>query len=87
MTAQAEAAVLPPAPHPDLAAAFPLDRVPAPPPDTVLAPLAREWAAGGAIATRKAPGVALTALAATYPALVGGSARQVLRRARTDGAS
>jgi transketolase, bacterial and yeast len=60
--------------HPVLAADFPLDRVPAPPDLTVLAPLADQSEAGGATATRKASGAALKALAAEYPALVGGSA-------------
>lgn len=60
--------------HPDLAADFALDRVPAPPDLTILAPLADRSEAGGAIATRKASGAALDALAAAYPALVGGSA-------------
>ncbi|GAA0946546.1 transketolase [Pseudonocardia zijingensis] len=57
--------------HPRLAAEFPLDRIPAPP---HLAPPADRPGAGGAIATRKASAAALTALADTYPALVGGSA-------------
>lgn len=60
--------------HPELADAFPLDRVPAPPDLTVLAPLADRREAGGAAATRKASGAALQALAEVYPALVGGSA-------------
>jgi transketolase len=60
--------------HPDLAAEFALDRVPAPADPTILAPLADRWEAGGAIATRKASGAALDALATAYPALVGGSA-------------
>jgi transketolase len=60
--------------HPDLAADFPLGRVPAPPDLTILAPLAERSEAGGAIATRKASGAALNALATAYPALVGGSA-------------
>jgi transketolase len=60
--------------HPDLAADFPLDRVPAPPDLTVLAPLVDGLEAGTAVATRKASGAALGALAAAYPALVGGSA-------------
>jgi transketolase len=51
-----------------------LDRVPAPPDLTILAPLADRSVAGGAIATRKASGAALNALATAYPALVGGSA-------------
>jgi transketolase len=60
--------------HPDRAADFPLDRVPAPPDLTILAPLADCSEAGGASATRKASGAALNALARAYPALVGGSA-------------
>jgi transketolase len=60
--------------HPDLAADFPLDRVPAPPDRTMLAPLADRLEAGGATATRKASGAALRLLAEAYPALVGGSA-------------
>jgi transketolase len=56
--------------HPDLAAAFPLDGVPAPPESVPVAP--PDPAAR--IATRKASGVALRALAERYPALVGGSA-------------
>ncbi len=60
--------------RPDLAADFPLDRVPPPPDLTVLAPLADRAEAGGATATRKASGAALRVLAAVYPALVGGSA-------------
>jgi transketolase len=60
--------------HPDLAAAFPLGRVPAPPELTCLAPLTDRAEAGGMVATRKASGAALRALAAVYPALVGGSA-------------
>ena len=60
--------------HPRLAADFTLDRVPAPPDLAVLTPLADAADAGGRVATRKASGAALTALAAEYPALVGGSA-------------
>jgi transketolase len=53
--------------NPELAEAFPLDRVPAPP--QVDLPVS-----GGSTATRSASGRALRALAAEYPALVGGSA-------------
>ncbi len=60
--------------HPDLAANFPLDRVPAPPDPAVLTALAERFEAGGKMATRKASGAALTTLADDYPALVGGSA-------------
>ncbi|MGD9529332.1 transketolase [Pseudonocardia sp.] len=60
--------------HPDLAEAFPLDRVPAAADLSVLTPLADEAAAGGKAATRKSSAAALKALAAVYPALVGGSA-------------
>ncbi|MHA6781660.1 transketolase [Pseudonocardia saturnea] len=60
--------------HPVPAADFPLDRVPAAPDRTVLAPLADLSEAGGATPTRKASGAALNALAVEYPALVGGSA-------------
>jgi transketolase len=54
--------------NPELAAAFPLDRVPAPPQVDLPVP------GGSAAATRSASGRALRALAAEYPALVGGSA-------------
>ncbi len=57
--------------HPRLAVDFPLDRVPAPPKCDVLARLCESPAK---MATRQASGAALTALAAEYPALVGGSA-------------
>ncbi|OLT05853.1 transketolase [Pseudonocardia sp. CNS-004] len=57
--------------HPGPAAEFPLDRIPAPP---HVAPPADRPVAGGAISTRKASAAALQALAAAYPALVGGSA-------------
>ena len=60
--------------RPDLAAAFPLDRVPAAPGLGVLAPLTDGAVACGRTATRKASGAALTALAPSYPGLVGGSA-------------
>jgi transketolase len=60
--------------HPDVAADFPLDRIPGPADLTILAPLADGREAGGAIATRKASGAALDVLATAYPALVGGSA-------------
>ena len=60
--------------NPDLAQAFPLDRVPAPPHLGVLQTLAAEMGAGSKMATRKASGNALTALAEVYPALIGGSA-------------
>ncbi|GAA5114148.1 transketolase [Pseudonocardia adelaidensis] len=59
--------------HPCLAAEFPLDRIPAPP-DPADRPLVDDRAAGGPMATRKASGAALAALADAYPALVGGSA-------------
>jgi transketolase len=59
--------------HPDLAVSFPLDRVPAPRDVAVLAPLAVAGATGRS-ATRQASGAALGALAAEYPALIGGSA-------------
>ncbi|MFP5020063.1 transketolase [Pseudonocardia phyllosphaerae] len=57
--------------EPQLAADFPLDRVPAPPEPTGLAERAEQEKP---IATRKAAGAALNALAEVYPALVGGSA-------------
>lgn len=60
--------------HPQLAAEFPLHRVPAAPDLAVLTELAEAAEVGGQIATRKASGRALQALAAAYPALVGGSA-------------
>ena len=59
--------------NPGLAEAFPLDRIPAPPQLDVLEALAAE-SAGSKMATRKASGNALTALAQVYPALIGGSA-------------
>lgn len=58
--------------HPQLAVDFPLDRVPAPRDVGVLAALA-DMNAGGRVATRQASGAALNALAAAFPALVGGS--------------
>ena len=60
--------------HPDLAADFPLDRVPAAHDASVLTALAERQEVGGKAATRKASGAALQELAAVYPALVGGSA-------------
>lgn len=57
--------------HPEVAAAFPLDRVPVPP-DLDLTAFAGH--PGDSVATRKASGAALRTLAAEYPALVGGSA-------------
>jgi transketolase len=54
--------------HPELAEAFPLDRVPTP--RTVPGPAI----SSSPVATRKASGAALRALAEAYPALVGGSA-------------
>ncbi|MBS4727617.1 transketolase [Mycobacterium sp. SM1] len=59
--------------HSRLAADFPLDRAPAPPHTTGLAPLI-DAPAGGRVATRQASGAALRALAPIYPALIGGSA-------------
>ena len=58
----------------DLAAAFPLDGVPAAPGRHVLAALTDDAVAGGMQATRVASGVALRAVAEACPALVGGSA-------------
>ncbi|MBN9102736.1 MAG: transketolase [Pseudonocardia sp.] len=60
--------------NPGLAVAFPLDRTPPPPDLAVLAPLADGQEEAFRVATRKASGAALRALAAEYPALVGGSA-------------
>lgn len=60
--------------HPQLSADFPLDTVPAADDLSVLTSLADGLASGGKSATRKASGAALTALAAGYPGLVGGSA-------------
>ncbi|WP_103381811.1 transketolase [Pseudonocardia dioxanivorans] len=61
--------------NPETAAAFPLGRIPvADEAAAALAPLADEATATGRTATRKASGAALNALAAVYPALVGGSA-------------
>jgi len=60
--------------NPILAQYFPLDSVPAPGDLGVLARLAEQTADGSKMATRKASGVALNALAEIYPALVGGSA-------------
>jgi transketolase len=60
--------------NPDLAAAFALDQTPPPPDLAILAAMADGAPAGGQMATRKASGVALRALAEQYPALVGGSA-------------
>jgi transketolase len=59
--------------HPRLAVDFPLDRVPRPADVDVLRSL-QEATPGGKTSTRKASGVALNALADTYPALIGGSA-------------
>mgnify|MGYP006265501257 CR=1 FL=1 len=59
--------------NPGLAEAFPLDRVPAPPRLDALETLAAELS-GSKMATRKASGSALAALAEVYPALIGGSA-------------
>jgi transketolase len=58
--------------NPALAAAFPLDRVPAAPPAEPADPPGAEEPS--AQATRVASGAALRRLAGTYPALVGGSA-------------
>ena len=60
--------------NPGLAQGFPLDRVPPPPQLDTLDALAADMATGAKVATRKASGSALTALAEVYPALVGGSA-------------
>lgn len=60
--------------HPQVAQDFPLDRIPAGPDASVLAPLTDGAAAGGKTATRKASATALRTLASAYPALVGGSA-------------
>ena len=60
--------------NPGPAADFPLDRVPAPRDLASLAALTGPSDVRGRTATRKASGVALTALAGEYPALVGGSA-------------
>jgi len=60
--------------HPQLAADFPLYSTPKPDDVGVLAALADGAAPGGKAATRKASGAALNALAASYRALVGGSA-------------
>ncbi|GAS86384.1 transketolase [Mycolicibacterium brisbanense] len=59
--------------HPQLAADFPLGRVPGPPETDILTPLTADIATER-IATRQASGMALNALAPHYPALVGGSA-------------
>ena len=59
--------------HPRLAVDFPLDRVPAPRDVGVLTSFA-DAMPGGRTATRQASGAALNALAAAFPALVGGSA-------------
>jgi transketolase len=59
--------------HPQLAVDFALDRVPAPPDADILTPLI-ESSGPGRLATRKASGAALNALAPEYRALVGGSA-------------
>jgi transketolase len=59
--------------HPDLAVDFSPNRVPVPRAADVLAPLTAAGA-GGRTATRQASGAALEALAAEYPALIGGSA-------------
>lgn len=60
--------------HAALSAAFPLDATPELVDERVLATLADEVKPGGRVATRKASGTALNALAAVYPGLVGGSA-------------
>ncbi|WP_232021647.1 MULTISPECIES: transketolase [Pseudonocardia] len=60
--------------NPQSAADFPLDRTPAAPDLSVLSDLADGAQPGATVATRKASGAALRALAARYPALVGGSA-------------
>ncbi|MBN9113157.1 MAG: transketolase [Pseudonocardia sp.] len=61
--------------NPETAEAFTLGRIPAADKAVeALAPLADEAVAEGRAATRKASGAALNALAAVYPALVGGSA-------------
>lgn len=60
--------------NPRLSADFPLATVPNPSDLSVLTPLADGLPSGGKSATRKASGAALAALAAAYPALVGGSA-------------
>ncbi|MEE6176910.1 transketolase [Mycobacterium sp. 050134] len=60
--------------HPRLSADFPLDTIPEADDLSVLTPLADGRPPGGKSATRKASGSALTALAAVYPGLVGGSA-------------
>ncbi|TGD84824.1 transketolase [Mycolicibacterium sp. CH28] len=59
--------------NPGLAQHFPLDGVPAPTNPALLAELATATP-GSKMATRKASGAALTALAEAYPALIGGSA-------------
>lgn len=59
--------------HPQLAVDYPLNRVPAPANVDAVVSLA-EAATSGRTATRQASGAALNALAAGYPALVGGSA-------------
>lgn len=60
--------------NPDMAIAFPLDGPPAPLDVDVLTTLADAAEVGTRMATRKASGAALTALAPVYPGLVGGSA-------------
>lgn len=60
--------------HAALSAQFPLDAVPAPDDLDRIAMLADEAVPGGMVATRKASGAVLEALAAEYPGLVGGSA-------------
>jgi transketolase len=60
--------------HAQLSSDFPLDAVPIADDVSGLAALAADPAPGGKSATRKASGAALTALAAAYPGLVGGSA-------------
>ena len=59
--------------NPGLAQHFPLDRVPEPATVDVLTQLSGE-VAESTMATRKASGAALTALAEVYPGLIGGSA-------------
>lgn len=59
--------------HPQLASDYPLDRPPAPRDGEGLA-TSVERSTSTAVATRRASGVALNALAKTFPALVGGSA-------------
>ncbi|KAA0081933.1 transketolase [Mycolicibacterium sp. P9-64] len=60
--------------HAQLSADFPLDAPPVPDDLDVLRPLSDGAVADGRTATRKASGVALNALTAVYPGLIGGSA-------------